>query len=400
MRNVLVHHEKPDLEVAFMSYVIRTYREVRDALGVVENPAFAFTKAGSRRDDLADDDCLYIDCGGDELDQHGKPEHENRNAISSLGYLTHDASLHVVAPHLVPLISIVEQNDLRGTAVAKGDGYKNSETPHTPRHIRNIILGLNHRYKDHPGLVVAIVHAILGVVDMNMKEVFEKNGPAVLASFDFSTFLVASSIIAGAPAYFTTTMGADSPDAIARAVRRLTTEINASLVALEQEWELGEHDYNNNAYRRMVDCRRQTSRGVLTRRRTIVVGTSISSRFGSVTRRNGECDITIQFYGPGKFVISTSDQTLVLDNVAAKLREADLVKKGVTTLTAADRLLFTRPGNMQYADKDGVMHDALFLAEFRTALGNAFRSNMDAESTTLTEVEVVDITVAALAELT
>lgn len=442
--HTLVLHSSPDIEVCFMSYVILTSEEVRDRLGVVEHPKMKFISAGDlRKEDWPGEETLvssalegkgylFLDCGGGTLDQHGRPEHQNRNSVSSLGFLTHAVDLDLVAPQLVPIIAVLNRNDLDGVDVAPRRDCSKSSTPHTRRHLRNVVQGLNLLYKDQPSAATRIMHVAFGCIErlvdaalLDLLDEFRRRREQALAAhesrqdsctdgtafhqcqsaptipdmirtagFDFRELFLVEQLLGGAPAYFATIFGIDAHEEIELAVKQFACELESALKVMEQEWREAEGDLRQ-ARKRTVTVQRKTDQGTMCKVITLVDGSSRSTRFGAATRWYKRADVTIQFKEKGKFVIATTG--LLLDRVAQVLREADLRKKGVE-VTAADRLSFAKPGNLRYADRSGAVHDALFLTEYRKTFGNAFRSNPNSEPTALSRREIVDLTIEALAK--
>jgi hypothetical protein len=426
-KHTLVMHQSPDLEALFMGWLITSHECVSEALNVKERPHIKFIPAGPlRAEDWPGEETLdakaleakgyqFLDCGRGELDQHGRPENENRNSVSSLDLLVHAVNLDALLPYLMPIVAIISNNDLTGQDVAPNRSWKESETPHTPRQLRNVILGWNLLNKENPVRVFSLVTTAFGCIETNVGHRLTQVGdvsPTSIgnpdAAIDYREFFLADDIVNGASRYFATVYGIDVGEENEIVTEEFRKEVNDALVAQEREWETAVQDYWAATQGRDINVAIRTPAGVTNQRMSLAYGKSASTRFGAVTRlgnmgkrpphegkpRRPKADITIQFYGEGRFVIATKG--LELDRVAAALREADLRKRGVN-VTKEDRQMLDRPGHLRFADQAGRTRDALFFAEYRTSFGNGFRANPTAERTPLTIDEVVDITIKTLA---
>ncbi|HTK04502.1 MAG TPA: hypothetical protein VL500_02870 [Candidatus Eisenbacteria bacterium] len=414
-KHTLVLHINPDLEACFMAHLLLTREELRDALGVVDVPSLKFIPGGPLRPEdwqgekeveskaLEAAGYVFLDCGGGLFDQHGRPENLMRNSVSSLDLMAHVLELEARLPHLMPIVQIISDNDLYGEDVAPSHSVRKTTTPHTPRHLRDMILGWNILHADDPEITVALASNAFGCIERCIDATIEKPRDEVKHK-DFFLFSVLQN---GAVSHFKTQVGLDAEDEALRAAEWFVNECESGLLALEQEWMAGEKDYWSGTKLRTVQVAKKTADGVAFQTVTLAHGRSKSTRYGAVTRygnagdnsekpRRNKADVTIQFSGDGKFIISTKG--IVLDRVAQVIREADLRRRGVN-VTKEDRALLDRSGHLKFTDTKGREQLALYFTEYRTAFGNAFRANPMAEKTPLKEEEIVELTVKALSAL-
>lgn len=414
-KHTLVLHLNPDLEACFMAHLILEHEDVRDAHGIVDKPALKFIPGGPLRQEdwpgeadldpkaLEAKGYVFLDCGGGLFDQHGRPENLMRNSVSSLDLMVHVLELDARLPHLAPICAIISANDLTGMDVASSHKVKGTTTPHTARHLRNMILGWNILHKDTPEVTVALASIAFSCIERCIDAVADKPKEEV----NHKDFFLFSVLVNGAIRHFKTRFGLDAEEESMRQAAWFHGECEKGLVALEQDWIAGERDYWGNAKLRSVQVALKTPDGTAYQTVTVAYGRSSSTRFGAVTRfgnegqnpskpRRNKAEVTIQFSGDGKFVISTKGITL--ERVAKAIREEDLRRRGVN-VTRADRETLDRSGHLQFADRNGRKKEALYLAEYRTAFGNAFRANPMAEKTPLTEKEIVELAVKALSSV-
>ncbi|MEY4745142.1 MAG: hypothetical protein RL272_1087 [Candidatus Parcubacteria bacterium] len=414
-KHTLVLHVNPDIEACFMAHLFLAHEDVRDAYGVIDAPALKFIPGGPlRKEDWAGEadvtpraleakGYVFLDCGGGLLDQHGRPENLMRNSISSLDLMVHVLELDAHLPHLAPLMAIISDNDLFGEDVAPSHSVKNTATPHTPRHLRNMILGWNVLYKDAPAKVVRLASDAFGCIERCIDAASEDHPK----DKSFKKFFLHAVLLAGATAHFKTRVGLDADDEAMRMAASFSAACDDGLAALEKEWERGCKDYWSGTKLRTVQVPKKTPEGIAYKTVTVAYGRSASTRFGAVTRfgnegqlpekpRRNKADVTIQFSGDGKFIISTKG--IELDRVAKAIRETDLRRRGVN-LDKPDVGLLDRSGHLRFTDAFGREQMALYLAEYRTAFGNAFRANPMAEKTPLKEEEIVELAVKALGQL-
>jgi len=398
-KHTLVVHLLPDLEALFMLWLILFFKPVREALGVVAAPKLKFIPAGPLRAEdwpgltpetsaLEEAGYLFLDCGGGSLDQHGKTSGGVKNTVSSIELLVQASGLDQVSPHLMPLVDVIRENDLRGQDVARDTKYRQSSTPHTPRHLKNVILGWNLMFPDHPEKVVRQAHvAFTGMAEL-LKEGGSVNQLFLLSTINDGVKKTASATLAG---YFEKSSG-------------------EALQVLEAEWEQAVSDYWRNCRFRPVRINTEVRGEKRVQTITLAWGFSDSERFSQVTRLGNDgpphrrpfrgrkhrykADVTIQFRdGGSRFIISTRGKKL--NEVARKVREADLRRKGVQ-LTAEQVSALAEPGHRSFTDRADNRVEALYFAEFETCFGNAFRSNPHSVPTSLKPSEVVDLVFEAL----
>ncbi len=412
-KHTLVLHINPDIEACFMAHMFLAHEDVRDAYGVIDAPSLKFIPGGPlRKEDwpgekdvsakaLEAKGYVFLDCGGGLLDQHGRPENLMRNSVSSLDLMVHVLELDARKPHLVPVMAIISDNDLYGEDVAPSHSVKKTSTPHTPRHLRDMILGWNVLYKDAPEMVVGLASHAFGCIERCIDATADRPKEK-----SHKEFFLCSVLLGGAVAHFKTVTGLDAEDEAMQMAEWFGGECERGLVALEKEWEQGCKDYWSNTKLRTVQVPKKTADGVAFRTVTVAYGRSASTRYGAVTRfgnegqipekpRRNKADVTIQFSGDGKFVVSTKG--IELDRVAKAVREVDLRRRGVN-LVPTDLPLLDRSGHLRFTDVFGREQMALYLAEYRTAFGNAFRANPMAEKTPLKEEEIVELVVKALGQ--
>lgn len=415
-KHTLVLHINPDLEACFMAHLFLAHEDVRDAHGVIDQPKLKFIPGGPLREEdwpgvtertsaaLEAAGYVFLDCGGGAFDQHGRPENLMRNSISSLDLMVQSLNLEERLPHLMPVAKLISDNDLSGQDVASSHSVKKTTTPHTPRHLRNAILGWNVLNKDNPAKVVVLASTAFGCIERCIDRAMSEGRYEDLVHKDL--FLCAT-LVTGSVAHFKTVFGLDADDEAMVATKSFGDQVEAGLVALEDEWKAAVRDYWNGAKLRTAQVAKRTPDGVAYETVTIAFGRSASTRFGAVTRfgnagqvqgrpRRNKADVTIQFSDDGKFVISTKGITL--ERVAKAIREADLKRRGAR-LTVADGQALEKSGHQKFADGNGRELMALYLAEYRTAFGNAFRANPFADRTPLKEQEIVDLTVKALSSI-
>ncbi len=438
IKHTLVLHTSPDLEVLFMVWLIRRFEQVRDRLNVSDNPALKFIPAGPLRaadwpgastlvpEDLENSGYRFVDCGGGKLDQHDRGPDNGRNSLSSLDLLVHYAKLDEVAPHLMPLVAIISGNDLSGKDIVRDTQLGRSVTPHTPRHLRNIILGWNLIHQDQPLVVADLACLAFDGIERLIGEALDASDEDHLAGsqdpglaryreaiskLDCRSLFLADNVVRGANGVLMAAIAEDGDEQAAQAdMFRQTVE--SALGKMEAEWRRGVEDYGRRT--RIIQtthCRKVEG---VTVGRTIVlaVGQSDSSRFGPVTRLGNEgprdkrphrdlpgrpkADVTIQFRSDGRFVIATKG--IELCRVARTIREADLRRKGVQ-LTAEEIRTLDRIGHLSFRSLTGETVQALYLAEYKTAFGNGFRGNPCAEPSALDSDEIVSLTMKALEEV-
>lgn len=167
--HTIVLHENPDVEALFIAWLLISNSSIRERFNVKEGASLNFVPSGELKPEgllwkkyrpeqvnaeyLEEHGFLFVDCGGGgaRLDQHGREENTLGTKVSSLDLLVACfPEIFHLYPHLVSLFSLISRNDKTGEMIAKqtSASLKASKTPHTPRHIRNILDGLNERVKE------------------------------------------------------------------------------------------------------------------------------------------------------------------------------------------------------------------------------------------------------------
>ena len=435
-KHTLVAHLCPDLEVLFMIHLIRNDERVRDQLGLDGQPALKFipagplsasdwtdVKVGLTVEELEKVGYLFLDCGGGVLDQHGK-QSLLQNSMSSLDLLVHYAGIDESRPEIMPIVKVISQNDLSGQDIVKDETYRRSRTPHTPRHLRNVVLGWNLMHRGEPAKVVGLAdQAFRGVEQLLVTaisdEMCQENRRAedgdllqgALEQIDCRQMFLADVIDVGvyADIMCAKAAGSDAKEAETKALK-FREEVEAGLDAMEREWDLGVQDYVKRTKVVRTAYGREVEGATVYREIAVAFGFSDSTRFGPVTRfgnqssgRRGrpyqqcaersKADVTIQFYGDGRFLISTKG--IDLGEVASAIRRADLMRKGVV-LDDVQASKLSDTGHLTFTNRAGEEVQALYLAEYRTAFGNAFRANPRAAATLLDNEEIVTLALKAL----
>lgn len=422
-KHTVVLHFCPDLEALFMTFLIRNFPAVREKLGLADEPKLKFIPAGPLRqqdwpdhDDLRPealeaDGFMFMDCGGGRLDQHDK--HAVGCSMSSLDLLVHFCDFDEIAPELMPVVEIISRNDLSGKDVVRDTSYRRSPTPHTPRHLRNIVLGWNLFHKGRPEGVVCLAETAFRGLARSIDE--QVNGrlaeglptqerfEEALSEIDFAGLFLAENLIKGVELL-------GEKDEV-RSAAAFKSSVEKALRAMEAEWEKAVVDYWQRSTIMEASCARRINGVTVHRQITVACGHSASTRYGAVTRlgnegrrdklphpgkpRRAKADVTIQFYDEGHFIIATKG--IELDKVARAVRRADLMRRGVK-LSVEDELSLSRTGHLEFTNLAGERVQALYLAEYGTAFGNGFRANSCAAPTALEVGEVVKLVLKALQE--
>lgn len=415
--HTVVLHLHEDLEALTMLTLARNYVAVRRAIGLRDDFQVKDIPSGAPRaedfpeltaeqltaDGLAKAGYCGFDCGGGEFDQHGQQALGHNNA-SSLELLLNKVNLVIglaasgILPEaraefeeiqaiLTPFLKLVAENDLTAQDIAAKHDFRQSGTPHTPRHLRNVIHGWNLMFPDQPeevrvrgGLLITCLIAVM-----------EKNDAAGLGQpMPINELMVLDNLV---KAMADLEVGFD----LASLIKELG---EAGLRAMENAWQQGVRDYWNSG-----------TFGFVAGDQQVVVGRSASPRFGAVCRlgnvgtyrhkrytarpyetrpERGKADIVVQIFADGKFLISS--RRAELERVAAELRARDLEKRGLQ-ITAAEALTLSRRGSLTVQGET-----ALYLAEHGKAVGNAFYSNPHMTPCPLTIDEIRDAITAGLGE--
>lgn len=408
--HTLVLHLFPDLDGLMAAYLICRFQEIRKKLGICGIPGLEFVPSGSSPQEFtASQGYLGIDALGGVLDHHGK-EHLTGGSMSTLDLLTHHAGLDQMEAYKIlrPIISIFSGNDLTGQDICHDHGFKQSRWPNTPRNLRNLVIGWNLRYPDNPERVVELfgtaMDGIFALVVSRLQDI--DNDDQVVK--EARKFFLLPNILEGV-----SFLGEEARE-------RFETEANAALDILEAEWEQAVQDYwSRETQVRTVPVTKREDGETKGFMLPIAIGTSPSTRYGAVTRLGNvqkkrgygkkplprpytdksyrsKAAVTLQFYGNGKFLVSTTGVKLL--GVAKAVREADLRKRGVK-LTRADVAKLREPGHQSFQGRKGEEVEALYFAAYETAFGNGFRSNPNAAKTSLSKKEIIDLVLKGLRTL-
>jgi hypothetical protein len=313
-------------------------------------------------------------------------------------------------------------------------GYRESGTPHTQRHIRNIVLGWNIMHPEDPARVVELgcqaLDGVWGALRLcgavgTRHSAFPDEAPRQPCDMETTKRQLLADCILGGYAAEMTLRGKGKISATSiRSVIAFEEAVQDALDALEADWLQAEQDYWRNS--RVIKAqylRRDPTKGLVRRPITILVGFSKTVRFGAVSRlgnvekrrrkKKGQsprgrqalrdpkhrfrhkADVTIQFHDKGKFLVSTKG--IPLDGVAAVLRQRDLASLGIYVANPAE---LRQVGHLAYQDPKGRTVQALYFAEYRTACGNKFRANPYARRVKLPSDEITNLVVAALSSPT
>lgn len=458
-KRIVVVHMTPDLEALFGMYLMKKVPSIANALRIDTSAPTKFIPSGPlRQEDFPDAEVLdglaieaegeyvFFDCGGGKYDQHGRPENRDENTVTSIDLLAQDVQDipdDSAFPWLLPLIEIISRNDRTGEKVANDPGRKGSSTPHTARTVRSFITGLNVLFDKDPELVEEFAHRVFDVMVHRAKLLIDKTverkgafqtlegvEEAKKKGADFGQLFHLGLIIDSCKEKVGMLLGLPlekyremtikelrdlgetfSPEVDAKVDTyvELAEVVVKALEYQEKDWAQAESDYWSDArvmtgVIKLVNDGRDVHKSI-----TIVVGHSETARFGEVARlgntgkgrpypkrnRREKADVVIQLRESGKFTISTRGG-YTLENAAAVLREADLYQKRVR-LTKPQRATLERPGNLSFVNLDGKEVQTLYFAEYRTACGNAFRSNPFMSPTALNGKEIVHFTLEALA---
>jgi hypothetical protein len=171
----VVIHENPDTEALFIAWIVTRTEVGRKTFNVSSDARLVFIPSGPldpkgalwnikgfaqenlNAEWLEDHGYLFVDCGGGlgRLDQHGRPENKKSSVVSSLDMLVaSNPHLFLDLLYLLPLFEVISRNDKTGEKIAIDSSVerRKSGTPHTDRHLRNILDGLNQMAQDSQSL--------------------------------------------------------------------------------------------------------------------------------------------------------------------------------------------------------------------------------------------------------
>lgn len=414
--HTIVLHLFPDLEALFMLWIILRFPIVREHFGVVLG-AFEWKTIPSgplRPEDwvgvlpagtsltaaaLARLGYLFVDCGGGgaPLDQHGRKENAEFNAVASIDLLVKSVVLlHGLPNFLQSLVLPISRHDLTGESVAKFSRKerKESATPATPRDLHMMLLGWNllHPVEEiirlamfaFDGVMVQLLQADQTIDDVSDEFMIDVKGMNLFAL---------DQILAGLALHVQ-----ENPVEVPK-FRKAAEE---ALLRAEREWYRAARDFRDTAKTWDFDAtivRRDTPQKLEPVLLKMTVGVSDSHRFGEYCRfhkRRKEdggtadhgADLVIQFAPEAdKFVVSTKGG-IVLTTVAAALRAAEMLCRGAVPVDPISSI--DMPGQFRI-QKDGEMLWPIYFAEFRTSAGNNFRTNPFLPPSVLTRREIVGI---------
>lgn len=429
--HTVVGHLRPDIECCLGLFSLRHIPIFRNAFGVQDGAKLKFIAAGPlRKDDwkalnltrkptgldLEKLGYRFFDCGGGELDQHGKLEvlQQQMASVDLMVVLSGATDSPEYLSTLRFIFELVSKNDLTAEDIVQDLDYRKAEWPHTQRTLRNFNTALNLLHPNRPDVVVQVMDiAFMGLITYAEAQAKVVGGSpdATLANLDEKTavkiarsaFLMPN-IIEGLKNLGETTHA------------NFVREVKQAFDLYEGEWADAERDYWNTSktqvysgiQMRFVD---QETKEVFFRPVTVAFTISKSERIGALCRRGnwsenrGEsredmvhearrgADIIVHFQegNQRKFTISTKD--ISLREVAAALRAADAVAKGLRGLTPLQvRDSLSVPGHVAI---NGAQ--MLYLAEFEKAFGH-LRSNPHSEPTALSKDAIKEIVYHVLAE--
>jgi hypothetical protein len=415
--HTLVIHMKPDLENTLVVFLLTTFSVLARRLGVIDDPTVKFIPAGPlRSEDWSDQPdtsvaalerqgYMFIDCGGGSHDHHRRWPDKTSNEESSLDLVLKLTGADQALRHLMPVFRLVSDNDLTGRQIVQDRGRDQSATPHTARHLRNVILGWNKIHADDPQAVVDLAGLAYGGL-VALAEAEFRSGEA-----DHSRLFLADNICRGVRLYCDQLVEDEEMDP--GEAQDISTDfrqsVKSALGVLEDDWHQGEQDYWSPKTT-VLRLQRQipTRRGPVKKPCCLVVGVSDALRYSAVTRRGNrgqnaahpdrerrpKADITIQFQTNGRWVMSS--RHIKLDKVAAAIRRADLERKGVDT-SLVDPEALRQVGHLAFPNRAGETVQALLLA-YDKAFGNGFRANPFGVECALKPEEIVNLTVEALTD--
>jgi len=408
---ILHGRENPSLEQHFLFFLYKDHDCVRRADNVVDEPEINLRPA----DPVEDVKRLesrgghrFLNCGRGRFDSHGHPANELHSVLSSVGIVWMALGLDEKLPHLIPIRDIIAEQDLHRQDVAPRHDYKSSPTPHTPRSVKQIALGLRKRYADDPMQAILIMNNVFGCIEEVVKKLVVPRGPEFAAQFDYRKLFLLDGLMYGAEARFSRNAEQFemSPQDVQSAIDNFRSECELALQAAEEDWMLGRRDVRHRleegqpmpehppwTFRDIVVATR-TAKGVEKKTVTLAYGFSQARRAGAAARLD-KADIVLQFSAPGKFTVSSNGDTL--ERPVAALRKADL-EDCCVRLTAHDLLLLDRVGPCVMKDGEGNDVESFFFPEHRTGFGNDFDAKRGSRATRLSVEAIVALIDASLAE--
>lgn len=399
--HTIVLHGFPDLEALLMLWFIYRFEKVRIHLGLVAGKfEYKFIPSGPLRTKdwkelplgtpltaraIEKLGYLFVDCGGGGalLDQHGLAENQDYNVVASIDLLIEVTKLLENEPYLQALVELVSLHDRTGISVT-ADHCRAKPTPHTSRDVHMLILGLNLCFGAlqvvritmlaFDGLLAALLEVAQAIVEVGGDDRAMKIREMNLLSLE--------SILHGLSLH-----AKEHPEVD---IAKFRAEAERALQAAEQEWHCAVRDLKRTGQKRVFDAmvvRRDAPGTMVSEQITMIVGTSDSQRFGALCRSRG-ANMVIQFASEaGKFMISTKGG-MDLATVAAALRAAEMVCRGALPMDTIGSI--DRPGQFRI-QKDGEVIWTVYFPEFRSAVGNNFRTNPYLSPSMLSREEIVEI---------
>ena len=415
--HTLVIHMKPDLENTLVVFLLTTFLTLARRLGISDGPAIKFIPAGPLRPEdwpgqsdlsveaLERQGYMFIDCGGGQHDHHRRWPDKTDNDQSSLDLVLKLTGADLALRHLMPVFKLVSDNDLTGQQIVQDKGRDQSATPHTARHLRNVILGWNKIHADDPQAVVDLAGLAYGGLVALAEAEFRS------AEADHGQLFLADNLCRGVALYCGQLvedgeMDSAEAEEISADFRQ---SVESALGVLEYDWTQGENDYWSPKTTVLKLQRLIPTRGGTVKKPCcLVVGVSDSLRYSAVTRlgnrgqnaaypdreRRPKADITIQFQSDGRFVISS--RHITLERIAAAIRRVDLERKGVD-ISLIDQEALRQVGHLAFQNRAGETVQALLLA-YDKAFGNGFRANPFGLECALKPEEIVNLTVQTLTD--
>ncbi len=419
--HTLVGHWRPDLELLFIFWMVRSFRVVRKAMNVNENWREYYIPAGPLRPRdwgqlrgvirelnghaIEEQGHLFIDCGGGgtQFDQHGRENRDDETSIALVcAYLMDVASMDggplsdeekaellAILDLLQPFIQVVSDNDATGLDTAvKDESAAASATPHTQRTLRNLVVGLNVLFPQEPRKVSEIVYMAFDGINAYLRR-----NPTD-AENDMRHLMLYVNFLRAVEDGF----GVASGDAA-----RFRFHADEAYKGLEKEWELGVKDYNDAKRTRHEAIAKPFHYKWMKQLRLCVIE-SPSSRASQVARfapgDRPKPDVVIQLMGK-KFMMSTRGNIELPQDLVVALRKVDLFKRGwkeLLTQEHYDQLAEAGRHTITVKDEEGKDNTIpiLYWTDYKKAFGNAFRSNPFAAPTALTYRDIVRITTEVL----
>lgn len=427
--HTLVGHINPDLECCTGLYVLRNFKLFREAFGIKPDEKLKFIPAGTLRPEdweaggITDVDgttleahgFLAFDCGdGGRLDQHGKMEELN-GECSSLDLMVHFAGCKESPDYtrtLKHVLDLVSENDLTGTEIVGDPDVETSKWPNTRRTLRNLVTALNLSHPRCPEAVVNLVATaytgLFAFVEAEARRV-TGNPAGVLSDLP-----VDQAVKIARSGFFMPNIIRGLRSTGSSAFARFVHEYEAAFGLYEKAWRQAVKDYFNPDKTKVISGVQFRMPNGAARSITVVFVVSNSTRIAAVCRKGnwgkgGEvnrpyqdyparrgADIVVNFQETNqrKFSITTA-KGLQLHSVAAAIRAADVVARGVQGLKPADVQAMTAPGHLDVVH-NGERFPLLYLAEFGTAFGH-LRSG-DMAQTVLSKVMIKELMRRVLTE--